>query len=463
MTRTVRIDGLATDVCLPPAPGPHPAVLVRTPYDRRHHRAELRGWAARGFAALAQDVRGRHASDGGWDPYGDHEAKDGETTLRWIREQPWSDGTVVASGASYAAYCALVTPGADAVIAAVPALGLAETARETTGPERLLARAGWWSEHGGPPPARARRLDHLPILGILDSPAWPALWRAARRPVPAADVPLLAVGGTRDPFAADTVRLWRHWPGPARLLLGPWGHRLTAEPAPEARPAHRLNLGALHTGWARAALAGRLTGRASAVALGGSDHWCRLADPGLTPYPFGAPTGPRPLRGADFVADPESPVRSDTLDVPAHGVPDRCLLLTPPLPRPLDLLGPAEARLDAVADTPSADWAVRLVALDPAGRADPLATGIVRRTTPGPFTVPLGHLARRLAAGTRLRVEVAGHHFPAHARNPHTGEDPVTATRLLPSRRTVRMRSSALRLPVVRGVRPLDPVQEIQT
>nr|WP_307826413.1 CocE/NonD family hydrolase C-terminal non-catalytic domain-containing protein [Streptomyces pactum] len=129
----------------------------------------------------------------------------------------------------------------------------------------------------------------------------------------------------------------------------------------------------------------------------------------------------------------------------------------------MDLLGPAEARLDAVADTPSADWAVRLVALDPAGRADPLATGIVRRDRPGPFTVPLGHLARRLAAGTRLRVEVAGHHFPAHARNPHTGEDPATAVRLLPSRRTVRPHGSFLALPVVRGARRTDPVQEIQT
>ncbi|MEU0271693.1 CocE/NonD family hydrolase [Streptomyces sp. NPDC006307] len=460
MTSTVRIEGLATDVCLPPTPGPHPAVVVRTPYDRRHHRAELRGWAARGFAALAQDVRGRHGSEGDWQPYGDHERADGEATLHWVRAQPWSDGRVVAAGASYAAHCALVTPGADAVIAAVPALGLAQTARETTGPERLQARVGWWSQHGDRP-ATPRALDHLPVTGILDSPAWRALWRAPRREIPASAVPLLAVGGTRDPFAEDTLRLWRRWPGPARLLLGPWGHRLTAEPAPEARPAHRLSLGALYTGWARAALDGALTGRTGAVALGGSDHWYRPRPVQPTPYAFG--TGLRLLRGADFVADPEHPVRSDGLDVPTDGPPDRCLLLSPPLPRPLDLLGPADVSLDATADAPSADWAVRLVALDPEGRADPLATGVVRRTGPGPFTVPLGHLARRLPAGTRLRLEVAGHHFPAHARNPHTGEDPVTATRLLPSHRTVRTRGSALLLPVVRGARPVDPVQEIQT
>ncbi|MFI2412088.1 CocE/NonD family hydrolase [Streptomyces sp. NPDC018947] len=461
MTTTVRIDGLATDVCLPPAPGTHPTVIIRTPYDRRRHRAELRGWAARGFAALAQDVRGRYASNGDWHPYGAHEPEDAETTLHWIRAQRWSNGHVVAAGASYAAYCALVTPGADAVIAAVPALGLAETARETTGPERLQARVGWWSRHGAGRTLTPRALEHLPVSEILDLPAWPALWHAPRRAVPGARVPLLSVGGSRDPFAEDTVRLWRDWPGPARLLLGPWGHRLTADPAPEARPGHRLNLGELYAGWARAALAGTLAGRTGAVALGGSDHWCHPRPGHPASFAFG--TRLRLLNGADFVADPHRPVRSDDLNVPDQGVPDRSLLLSPPLPRPLDLLGPAEVRLDAVADAPSADWAVRLVTLDPAGRAEPLATGIVRRTEPGPFTVPLGHLARRLRAGTRLRLEVAGHHFPAHARNPHTGEDPVAATRLVPSHRTVRTRGSALFLPVARGVHPLAPAQEIQT
>ncbi|MDG4865672.1 CocE/NonD family hydrolase C-terminal non-catalytic domain-containing protein, partial [Streptomyces sp. T-3] len=84
-----------------------------------------------------------------------------------------------------------------------------------------------------------------------------------------------------------------------------------------------------------------------------------------------------------------------------------------------------------------------------------LAVGVVRRADlPGQaaeFTVELGRLARRLSAGTRLRLEIAGHHFPAHARNPHTGDDPVTATRLLASRREVAPDRVALRLPVLRG------------
>ncbi|MFC8887534.1 CocE/NonD family hydrolase, partial [Streptomyces cinereoruber] len=89
------VGGLATDVRLPDGPGPFPAVLVRTPYDRSRHRAEAHGWARRGFAAVVQDVRGRFASAGEWRPY-ENEAADGAVTARWIRRQPWSDGRYVA-------------------------------------------------------------------------------------------------------------------------------------------------------------------------------------------------------------------------------------------------------------------------------------------------------------------------------------------------------------------------------
>ncbi|MFI1226839.1 MULTISPECIES: CocE/NonD family hydrolase [unclassified Streptomyces] len=591
-TRTVHVstpDGtaLATDVCLPDGARPHPAVVIRTPYGRGAHRAELRGWAAHGFAALAQDVRGRHGSAGEWHPYGGHEETDGAATVAWVRAQAWSNGEVVAAGASYAAHCALVTalaapdeslrdgapggrptgpPGAlregapDAVIAAVPALGLTETAREPGGPERLWARAGWWAAHGdrrdSDPGALARALandsrllEHLPIARLAERlaeglgrelPSWSRLWadRGRGRLVAlgsAARIPLLAVGGTRDPFADDTVALWQGWGGPSRLLLGPWGHRLTADPAAPSRA--RINLGALYVRWARAALAGHLEPtRHGVIALGGSGRWhstetgegpegserpgvnrrptasaggdpppspgnhhrlhadsapaptlaptptpTRTPAPAPTPaliptaaagpdrtvaWAFGAPTGLRLLHGAEFSADPDRPVRSDDLAVPAGGDrADRCLLLSPPLPRPLDLAGTAVARINVTADTPCADWVVRLTALDPSGRADPLALGIVRRTgppgEPADVTVPLGTLGRRLPAGTRLRAEIAGHHFPAHARNPHTGEDPVTATRLAPSRRTVNPRGSALHLPVVARRRYVEPVPEI--
>ncbi|MFF5103337.1 CocE/NonD family hydrolase [Streptomyces sp. NPDC000134] len=485
---TEAVAGLATDVHLPDGDGPFPAVLVRTPYDRRRHRAELRGWARRGFAALAQDVRGRYASPGEWRPY-ENEAADGAATVRWIRRQAWSDGRLVAAGGSYAAHCALVLgtrPDArpDAVIAAVPALGAAETAREPSGPERLWTRAAWWAAHGDRPDSDEDALDkslaadpalltHLPLTGLPERlgrslPSWPGLWRRHGRGRLLADaeragMPLLAVGGHHDHFTEDTVALWRRWGGPsARLLLGPWGHGLVSRPGPDARPAHRLDLGGLYARWARRALAGDLApGHHGAIALGDSPWW-------LPAGTEGAPHAPdlRLLRGPRFTADPARPVRSGDLTVPADGPPDRCLLVTPPLPRPLDVVGPVRVHLRATADTPSADWAARLVALTPKGTAERLAVGIVRRERPAgartEFTVDLGRLARRLAAGTRLRLEIAGHHFPAHARNPHTGDDPVTAVRLLASRREVDPAGVVLRLPVLTArPAPTDPAKEI--
>ncbi|MDT0307499.1 CocE/NonD family hydrolase [Streptomyces sp. DSM 44917] len=498
-TLTTAVEGLATDVQLPDGDGPFPAVLLRTPYDRLRHRAELRGWARRGFAAVAQDVRGRHASPGAWHPYA-REAADGAATARWLRRQPWSDGRLIAAGASYAAHCALALAleapedaRPDAVLAAVPALGPAETAREPSGVERLSARAGWWAAHGDRPDSDEQALQralsadpgllaHLPVNALparlgRSLPSWPGLWRHRERGrtvalAVRAGVPLLAVGGHHDPFAEDTFALWRAWGGPsARLLMGPWGHGLVAEPGPDADPAHRVRLGDLYARWARRALAGELRpGHRGALALGGSPLW-------LPAGAEGEAYGPEvlPLRGPAFTADPERPALSGSLNVPgvaadpagpAGGTPDRCVCVTAPLPLPLDLLGTAEVRLRATADTPCADWFARLVALGPEGAARRLALGAVRRADPpggaAELAVPLGRLAARLPAGTRLRLEIAGHHFPAHARNPHTGEDPVTASRLLPSRREVAPGSVALLLPALRALpAPTDPEQEI--
>ncbi|MEU2268069.1 CocE/NonD family hydrolase [Streptomyces olindensis] len=482
---------LATDVLLPAGDGPFPAVLIRTPYDRTRHRAEARGWARRGFAAVVQDVRGRFASPGEWHPYA-NEAADGAAAVRWIRRQPWSDGRLVAAGASYAAHCALVLAlddmpddaRPDAVLAAVPALGPAETAREASGVERLLSRAGWWAAHGDRPDSDESALDkalavdpglltHLPLTGLPERlgrglPSWAGLWRHRDRGrlvarAAHAAVPLLAVGGHHDHFTEDTVALWHAWGGPsARLLLGPWGHGLSAAPGPDAGPAHRVNLGELYVHWARRALTGELApGRHGAQGLGGAGLW-------LPAGTEGAPRTRRPrlVHGAAFIADPDRPVRSDDLTVTPDAPPDRCLLVTPPLPRPLDVVGTVSVHLRAAAHTPSADWAARLVALTPEGSAERLAAGIVRRDEPvgrkAAFTVGLGRIARRLSAGTRLRLEIAGHHFPAHARNPHTGEDPMTAGVLHASRRETDPDSVVLNLPVLPSrPTPVDPAEEI--
>ena len=70
---------LATDVYLPAERGPFPTILQRTPYGKLAERygAYAQWCAAHGYAAVVQDVRGRHDSDGTWTPYDNHEDTDG--------------------------------------------------------------------------------------------------------------------------------------------------------------------------------------------------------------------------------------------------------------------------------------------------------------------------------------------------------------------------------------------------
>jgi uncharacterized protein len=115
---------LNTFVFFPESGGPRfPVILHRTPYgiaaadardkfDCTHawlpNPAEpmrgsiLRGWRAiveHGYAAVYQDCRGRHGSEGEDRVYAD-DAADGHDTLEWIAAQSWTNGRVGMSGSS---------------------------------------------------------------------------------------------------------------------------------------------------------------------------------------------------------------------------------------------------------------------------------------------------------------------------------------------------------------------------
>ncbi len=95
---------LSTDVYLPDAEGPFPAILIRTPYNNNAEGVvqDCLYFASRGYAVVSQDVRGRWDSDGEWYPFV-HEAQDGYDTQEWIGAQPWCDRNVGTAGGSYVA------------------------------------------------------------------------------------------------------------------------------------------------------------------------------------------------------------------------------------------------------------------------------------------------------------------------------------------------------------------------
>jgi uncharacterized protein len=80
--------------------GQHPTLLVRTPYNKSGVEAEARWYAARGYAVVVNDVRGRYASEGEWRMIVD-DPSDGFDIISWVGQQPWCSGKVGTFGTSY--------------------------------------------------------------------------------------------------------------------------------------------------------------------------------------------------------------------------------------------------------------------------------------------------------------------------------------------------------------------------
>ncbi len=92
---------LATDVYLPAdATGRLPVVLTRTPYNKDGNKDLGTYFATHGYAFVAQDTRGRYASEGVWHWMTD-DGKDGADCAAWIAAQPWADGKIGMVGTSY--------------------------------------------------------------------------------------------------------------------------------------------------------------------------------------------------------------------------------------------------------------------------------------------------------------------------------------------------------------------------
>ena len=104
-TRIPLRDGkaLAANLYLPRAAGPFVTVLQLTPYTADSIHPWASHFAARGFAFLAVNCRGRGGSTGTFRPFRD-DARDGHDAVEWAAKQPWSDGRVVMSGGSYAGF-----------------------------------------------------------------------------------------------------------------------------------------------------------------------------------------------------------------------------------------------------------------------------------------------------------------------------------------------------------------------
>ena len=153
------------------------------------------------------------------------------------------------------------------------------------------------------------------------------------------------------------------------------------------------------------------------------------ADP-ANPTPACPVTEQRSLSRATWAPVDQRPIE-DRQDVLVY--------TSPKIVNPITFAGNARAELFVSADTPDADWVVKVVDVHPNGFAQNLAVGILRGRyrdselnptplTPGQvyrITVDLGPVAATIQKNHHLRVDICGAYFPLFDRNTNTGEGPT--------------------------------------
>ncbi|WP_225850513.1 CocE/NonD family hydrolase [Streptomyces sp. HPF1205] len=404
---------LRTVLLVPHGSGPWPALLTRHPYDVTGDEdaglLDVRRLVAAGYLVALQDVRGRHGSEGVFDPIVQEEA-DGADAVAWLAALPECTGSVGMWGASYASetqFSALLG-GAPALRAIAPALSPAMSAfdgfrfrggvpeigstlawshyaiapdlmtRIGSAAEREAERKRWEATERAIANGDAFRAGALQApadaeaivvwgLDRLREPFESAQHRAGKIAgrIEAIDVPVLLVGGWFDVFLGSTLEIYRRLlrrakdtgaPAP-RLLVGPWSHdNMSGRTAGvDFGPGSSVDdlgggvdLTAYHVRWFDAALrAGAADTPPVRVFVTGSNRWVTSDE-----FP---PPGTRTLplylsAGGSLTAGPPEPGERRLISDPASPVPTRggaVLLFAPYESGPADQ-APVERRQDVV-------------------------------------------------------------------------------------------------------------------
>jgi len=253
---------LATDVYLPDGDGPFPTVLTRMPYGKTEPYCYMpviaAYWVRKGYAAVVQDVRGKWASEGHFEPnLASNEVPDGYDTIDWIAGQPWSNGKVAMWGESYfgfTSYCA-AAGGHPALVCITPGdISLDRYGATFRHGCLQLNTVGTWAISMTDQTYQdLSRLDywHLPLATMAQTAGAPSTYFDAliANPVPSPfweersvlagyesiRIPVLHWGGWYDNYLGPTIADWRRMDannaGAANqhLFIGPWDHEGTAD------------------------------------------------------------------------------------------------------------------------------------------------------------------------------------------------------------------------------------------
>ncbi len=244
--------------------GKIPTLLVFDIYTNPGRQLEeAQEFAARGYAGVIANVRGKGSSPDAIVPY-EHDASDTHAVLDWIAKQSWSDGRVGMLGSSYSGFTAWAAtkrkhPALKAIAvsaAAIPGQGLPMTNNVF-----LTANYGWafyvtnnktldesvysdqqrwfrlsreWFASG----RRYREIDSVdgtpnPLLQRwLSHPAYDKYWQAMvpfEKEFARIDIPVLSITGYYDDAQVSALRYYTEHVKYARgadhyLVVGPYDH-----------------------------------------------------------------------------------------------------------------------------------------------------------------------------------------------------------------------------------------------
>ncbi|MCU7725161.1 CocE/NonD family hydrolase [Actinoplanes sp. KI2] len=491
-----------------PAGEPAGTLLVRGPYGRRFpfNLLYARPYAARGYHVVFVSCRGTATSDGDFDPMRTERA-DGRDVVAWLLAQPWFTGTFATIGPSYLGYVqwALLEDPPDEMAAAVITVGPHDFARHSWGTGSLNLDLVGWSDmvsrlprsdkssltarvselFAGPARTRALRsvFTDLPLVEAAERhyagrARWfrdratrtdlaDPYWEPMRHPLALerARIPILLHSGWQDLFLQQTIEQYErlHARGvDVALTVGPWTHTEVIGRGASILIPETLD-------WLGAKLRGEPLRRAHRVRVQvtGARDW-RESDAWPPPTRElalhlrpGGGLGEAAAGEAAFTFDPAEPTPAIGGPLLEDGgyVDDSALAARPdvlaftgePLAAAFEVHGSPVVELAHRTDNPHADLFVRISEVDPAGRSRNVTEGYRRldpdRDQNAPVRLPLLPIAHRFAAGSRVRVLIAGGCYPQFARNLGTAENPGLGTKLQPTRHTLALGPSRIVLP----------------
>lgn len=219
---------LATTVYIPAGTGPWPTILSRTPYDKEGFKARHVKYTDNVYAFVAQDVRGKFASEGQYVPFASAR-EDGYDTIEWIGSQLFCNGRIGMTGGSALGITTNLAASADppGLMAAYVVVAPQTQFNQSTFINGVFkwSQVGGWMERQGAgdlvAPIRAR-------------PVFDAGWKRTDfiNHIGNVDIPMYNVGGWFDIFLQGNVDNFvalqndgkRGAIGNQKLLMGPFGH-----------------------------------------------------------------------------------------------------------------------------------------------------------------------------------------------------------------------------------------------